>query len=299
MKKMIRSPFFYVGDKYKLMPQIIPHFPDIIDNYIEPFCGGGSSFLNVNANKYLLNDIDSNIIKLHEFLIQYIYKKEDLYELFYKEIDAYGLSCSFRGKTVPEELKKRFIKTYYAKYNKDAYIRLREDFNKDQSNLVKIYLLLIYGFNHFLRFNSKGIFNLPVGNIDFNKNVYNAIEGYLKFAVNKKLEFFNKDFEFFLESTVYTKNDFIYLDPPYLISESEYNKFWNEKEEKRLLYLLDKINQKGIRFALSNVLRHKGKVNQILIDWAKKYRVISIKSNYISYHNNGDKNSEEVLIVNY
>ena len=38
-KNTIRSPFFYVGDKYKLMPQLKSLFPDDIDNYIEPFVG--------------------------------------------------------------------------------------------------------------------------------------------------------------------------------------------------------------------------------------------------------------------
>ncbi len=42
--KIIRSPFFYVGDKYKLMPQLRTRMPCDIDQYIEPFAGGGSSF---------------------------------------------------------------------------------------------------------------------------------------------------------------------------------------------------------------------------------------------------------------
>ena len=42
----IRSPFFYVGDKYKLMPQIRKLMPEDVEDYIEPFVGGGSSFLN-------------------------------------------------------------------------------------------------------------------------------------------------------------------------------------------------------------------------------------------------------------
>ena len=65
---IVRSPLFYVGDKYKLMPQLKALFPQNINRYIEPFCGGGSSFLNTKAKKYLLNDIDKNIISLHKFL---------------------------------------------------------------------------------------------------------------------------------------------------------------------------------------------------------------------------------------
>ena len=52
MKSKIRSPFFYVGDKYKLMPQLEKLFPVNINNYYEPFVGGGSSFLNTEAKTF-------------------------------------------------------------------------------------------------------------------------------------------------------------------------------------------------------------------------------------------------------
>ncbi|GAA7668876.1 hypothetical protein JP0566_03700 [Helicobacter pylori] len=54
MKKGIRSPFFYVGDKYKLMPQLNKLFPNNINQFIEPFVGGGSVFLNTKAKRYLV-----------------------------------------------------------------------------------------------------------------------------------------------------------------------------------------------------------------------------------------------------
>ena len=49
-KKTIRSPFFYVGDKYKLMPQLKQLMPKNIEQYIEPFVGGGSSFFKFKRN---------------------------------------------------------------------------------------------------------------------------------------------------------------------------------------------------------------------------------------------------------
>lgn len=66
-----RSPFFYVGDKFKLIPQLKKYFPTNINRFVEPFCGGGSVFLNVDANSYLINDIDSYMIALHKLLIEY------------------------------------------------------------------------------------------------------------------------------------------------------------------------------------------------------------------------------------
>lgn len=78
----IRSPFFYVGDKYKLMPQLQKLFPDDIESYIEPFAGGGSSFLNTKAKKYIVNDIDSYVIKLHKKLSSFS-NDTDSFIIFY------------------------------------------------------------------------------------------------------------------------------------------------------------------------------------------------------------------------
>lgn len=85
-----------------------------------------------------------------------------------------------------------------------------------------------------------------------------------------------------------------------MISSSEYNKYWTENEEKRLLKLLDQLNEQGIKFALSNVLEHKGRKNDLLDEWAKKYNKIKITSNYISFNDNTVKETtKEVLITNY
>ena len=63
---------------------------------------------------------------------------------------------------------------------------------------------------------------------------------------------------------------------------------------------LHKMDEKGIKFALSNVIEHKGKINEILIDWSKKYRLIEIQSDYSnSSYNTVGGTSKEVLIVNY
>ena len=46
--------------------------------------------------------------------------------------------------------------------------------------------------------NSKGDFNLPVGNVDFNKNVVNALETYFKNVCSKTIHFFNFDYKEFV-----------------------------------------------------------------------------------------------------
>ncbi|MDY6431149.1 MAG: Dam family site-specific DNA-(adenine-N6)-methyltransferase [Bacilli bacterium] len=297
---MNRSPFFYVGDKYKLMPQLINIFPKDINRLVEPFCGGGSVFINTPAAENLANDNNKWMIKLHEFLVKEAKNRDRFFNRVFKIIKDYGFSASYLGILAPDELKKKYVKTYYARFNKEAYAKLKADFNTDKSDLYKLYLLLIYGFNHMLRFNSAGDFNLPVGNVDFNNNVFKSLNAYFDFAMNHSVEFSCLDFRKFLKKLSLTESDFVYIDPPYLISSSEYNKNWTTKEEKELLNLIDELNSKGIRFALSNVLEHKGLKNDLLIEWSKKYKVYTVSSNYISYYDNSvKKDTIEVLITNY
>ena len=298
--KTIRSPFFYVGDKYKLMPQLKQLMPKKIEQYIEPFVGGGSSFLNSKGTSYMLNDIDSYVVELHRQIGSYTGKSEELFDALFEIIDFYGLSCSYRGICVPEDMKKKYVKTYYSKYNKDAYIRMRKDFNANKNDFLRLYLLLIYGFNHMIRFNVKGDFNLPVGNVDFNNNVYQALNNYLDFVGEHEIEFFNMDYISFLEKIRFDKNSYVFLDPPYLISMSEYNKLWNDKKEDELCEYLDSLNDRGIKFGITNLITHKGKVNQRFLEWSKKYCAYDVKSNYISFNDNTIKaDSQEVFVTNY
>lgn len=298
--KFTRSPFFYVGDKFKLLPEITKLFPNQIDKFIEPFIGGGSVYLNVEAKSYLLNDLDSHLIKLHRLLYSYRNKPELFFKEIFKIIDNYKLSKSYEKDLVPLSLKKKYPKTYYAHYNKAQYTKLKSDFNNEKTfDYHKAYVLLIYGFNRILRFNLSGKFNLPVGNVDFNKNVINSLNNYFQVNKKKKVKFLTMDYKNFFENIVISKNDFIYFDPPYLITSGEYNKYWNDDKENEFLKFLDILNKKKIRWALSNVTNYRGKQNKILIDWMKKYKSSRVNSNYISFNDNSIKTFKEVLIYNY
>jgi DNA adenine methylase len=298
--KIRRSPLFYVGDKYKLMKQLVNLFPKEINNFYEPFVGGGTVFLNIEAKKYFLNDINKHLINIHKLLITSSKNPENFFKNAEKIIHKYKLSHSYKKDIVPDSLKKEFKKTYYARFNKEGYDKLRLCVNNYHKNdPLILYILLVYGFNRMLRFNGGGKFNLPVGNVDFNKNVVNALNDYFDFVHNKRISITSKDFKRFFSDKKYSKNDFVYLDPPYLISASEYNKLWSQKLEADLLKTIDAIDKKGVKFALSNVTHYNGSKNDLLLEWMEKYKVHKIESNYINYHNNGKKIIKEVLITNY
>jgi len=299
-EKIYRSPLFYVGDKYKLVREIKTHFPTTINRFIEPFVGGGSVYLNINANEYLLNDIDNYVIDIQKFLSSYIGKEDVFFNLIFSIIEKYNFSFSYKKDIVPLELKQQHKKTYFARFNKQNFNQLKADYNNSKERYIaELYVLLIYGFNRMLRFNSKNEYNLPVGNVDFNANVFNALSDYFNLNSTKKTSWHNQDFRQFLGSIEFQQDDFVYLDPPYLITFSEYNKLWNENTEKDLLQTLDILNKKKVNFAVSNVTHYKGKENNRFIDWSKNYKCHQIKSNYISYHDNTIKKFNEVLVTNF
>ena len=233
-------------------------------------------------------------------LCSYIGREQEFYDEMYRIIDRYGLSLSYRDNPVPQELRKAHPKTYFAIYNKDAYRQLKQDYIAGgQQNWLQLYVLLIYGFNRMLRFNRKGQFNLPVGNVDFNQNTHDALEDYFRLLARKQAEWYNEDFRAFLKGIDYEADDLVYLYPPYLITFSEYNKLWNDETERDLLCLLDDMNARGIRFAISNVTYYRGRTNNLFIEWSAKYHSHSVKSNYISFNDNSIKKFSEVLVTNY
>lgn len=301
MKKNIkRSPLFYVGDKYKLMNQLIDHFPKKVNALFEPFVGGGTVFLNIIANKYFLNDVNKHLIAIHNLLIKSAKSPSTFFLTIEKITQKYKLSRSYKEDLIPRSLKEKWKKTYFARFNKEGYEKLRACVNNEkESDPLILYVLLIYGFNRMLRFNGGGKFNLPVGNVDFNKNVVSALNAYFEFVEDKRIELTTKDFRSFFSNKRFSRDDFVYLDPPYLIASSEYNKLWDRTAESDLLKLIDKLHSEGVKFALSNVTQYNGSKNDLLNNWMKKYNVHKIESNYINYHNNGEKQIKEVLITNY
>jgi len=168
---------------------------------------------------------------------------------------------------------------------------------------ILLYTLIIFAFNHQIRFNSKNEFNIPVGKRDFNKSIRNNLVNFIKRLETIDIEFVCTDFLNYDYSKL-DKDDFLYADPPYLITCATYNEqnSWTETDEINLLNLLDSLNSKGIRFALSNVLENKGKSNDILKKWSKKYNVHYLNYNYNnSNYQIKDKTNKsvEVLITNY
>ena len=306
---MIQSPLNYTGGKFKLLPQILPYFPKDINVFVDLFCGGCNVGINVNANKIIYNDLNESLLYLYNTFKNL--DKTSIFEWIYEIIDKYQLSLvskngyDYYGCESSKGL---------SSYNKDKFLQLRTDFNKKKDNenmdyyyYVMLYVLIVYSFNNQIRFNSNGNFNLPVGKRDFNKKMADKLSIFIDRIKEQNCVFTCEDFRKF-DISMLDSNDFVYVDPPYLITCATYNEQggWNEESERDLLTFLDIVTQKNICFALSNVIRSKGKENNILLEWLLKnkseYKTILLNYSYSnSNYQTKDKTSvsEEVLIINY
>lgn len=278
----IKSPLNYTGGKHKLLKQIMPLFPKNINTFVDLFAGGCNVGINVSANKVVCNDIEKCVIELFENWSTL--SSEEALSILKKTIDQYQLS----------------------KTNEEGFKQIRQDYNKGNKSWDMFYAMLTNAFNYQIRFNKKGDYNMPFGK---NRSSFNPTleKNFVKFIdeLNKKnIMFTSHDFKVFDFSKL-TKEDLVYCDPPYLITCASYNEQdgWNETKERQLLELLDNLNEQGIKFALSNVLENKGKTNEILKEWSKKYKVYHLNNTYgnCNYHakDKCKNTTDEVLIVNY
>jgi len=282
MSNFVKSPLNYVGGKYKLLPQIVPLFPKDVNVFIDVFSGGGNVGVNVNANKIICNDINKPVIDwCNECLNR---DSEDFLEELDNVIKRYGLS----------------------KTNQEGFLSIREDYNNGHNSPVMFYAMLTHAFNYQIRFNSSGGYNMPFGKnrSSFNLSLRKKFTSFVDRLKEIDITFTNSDFRD-INLDKLQKDDLVYCDPPYLITTASYNEQdgWNESREIELLEILDNVDKAGSRFALSNVLENKGKVNDILVEWTKKYNVHHLNYDYSnsSYQTKDrTKNStKEVLITNY
>ena len=300
--EIIKSPLNYTGGKYKLLPQLLPLFPKSINTFIDIFCGGCNVAINISAKKIICNDIDSNLIGLFNY-----FNKKKFTELFpsIKEvIKQFNLTDS---PTNGYEFYNCNTANGLGNFNRDGFLKLRGAFNElekdDDQYFLFLYVLIVYAFNNQIRFNSDGDFNLPVGKRDFNLRMQSKLKLFLTTLETKNISFTNKDFTK-IKPEKLTSSDFVYADPPYLITCATYNeKSWNENEEKRLLDYLDSLNANKVPFALSNVLSTDNKTNVILNDWLnqRNYNCHHLDFTYknSNYHKKNIAKTDEVLITNY
>lgn len=278
--KYIKSPLNYTGGKYKLLPQILPLFPDNISTFIDLFGGGSNVSINVNADKIIYNDLNLKVVQILETF--YNSSTVDMLNYIDSKITEFDLS----------------------KTNTQGFLDLRNKYNTcETKNPMDLYVLICYAFNNQIRFNSKGEYNMPFGKnrSSFNDTLRQKFTTFCYELHKKNISFTNSDFREYTNME-FDKNTFIYCDPPYFSSTATYNEKngWTEKDELDLYDFLCKITCKNVRWALSNNLS----TNPLLEEFANKnaLKIHYLNNSYsnCNYHKKDKTNKDcEVLITNY
>jgi len=279
-EELIKSPLNYTGGKFKLLPQILPLFPNSIDTFVDLFGGGFNVGININCENIIYNELEPHV---------------------YDFIENISNMTGIEAKNKILENVKRFD---LSKTNADGFKKCREEYNLNNS-WDMFYSVVSHAFNYQIRYNLKGGYNMPFGKNRscFNPSLQSKLVKFVDTIQSKHIKLYNDDFSI-VKNIYLDSNDLVYCDPPYLITLASYNESngWNETKERELLDTLDILNKYNVKFALSNVLEHKGKTNEILLEWSAQYNVHFLDKDYnnCSYHGkNMNKKTVEVLITNY
>ena len=110
MSGYFKSPMNYMGNKYKLLKQLIPLCPKDIDIFVDMFCGGLDVSLNIAAEKKICNDLECHLIDFYKHI--QTEKGEEVDKKILELIKEYDLSLT----------------------NSAGYNALRAEYNKYSNN---------------------------------------------------------------------------------------------------------------------------------------------------------------------
>jgi len=222
----------WAGGKSQLIEQFENLFPHVFNNYYEPFIGSGAVFFYVrsklNPKNVFLSDVNEELINC------FIVVRDRLAELV------------------------ESLSNHRKNHSKDYYYGTR---SVDVSHLdtVERASRLIYlnktCFNGLYRVNSKGKFNVPIGDYQ-NPGIFDKRTLFQASKLLQGVDLRVMNFEKILDFA--DKNDFIYFDPPYIpISRTSSFTGYSKSEfsidnQKRLSEVFETLDSRGCFVMLSN-----------------------------------------------
>ena len=232
MVKINKPLFMWAGGKTRMIKRytesgLLPVPPSLfdtpIDNYVEPFFGGGAMFLHINKiakpKTCTINDINPSIVNIYTTI------KED-YINFIKEVDI------LEEKYIPMEKEDR-KKYYYELRDQHAFEYTEWTKTKEAAYL---FFLMKTGFNGLWQINknTNNRFGTPSGLLKQKDNVYDK----------ENVKFWHD----ILQTTTITclnwkdaipkeeiKNSFYFLDPPYRGSFTSYGQTFGDQDQTDLV----------------------------------------------------------------
>lgn len=234
LKALVRNrrfdrPFLkWAGNKYHILKWILERLPSAT-RLIEPFAGSGAVFLNTHYERYLISDINPDLINLYQIL-------------------------KTSGEDFIQYSKRLFVKN---NNTEDGYYRLRRRFNATDDVAEKSALLVYlnrHGYNGLIRYNADSQFNVPFGRY---RSPYFPLQEMRQFhAKAKRAVFVCEDFRKAMARA--RRGAVVYADPPYvpLSPTSNFTSYarcrFGFAEQEQLARKAQQLARRGVPVLISN-----------------------------------------------
>ncbi len=262
------GPFIkWAGGKQSIVNQLLTSFPEDFGCFYEPFVGGGSVFMATDWKNAVISDMNGWLIDTYKAI-------RDDWERVAAILD-----------TMPNE------KAFYLELRSKHASMYKTQFERAAAF---IYLNKTC-FRGLFRVNKQGVFNVPYGEYDRRYYDPSNLKGVSKLLA--KVEILNGDFELCLANA--NSADFVYFDPPYykLGGYSDFNRYtadqFKEVEHIRLASLCRELDQRGIRWAVSN------SDTPFTRELFKGYHFTPVNARREINLKSEDRNISELLFTNY
>ena len=274
-KNKLIAPFLkWVGGKRQLIPDISKHLPSPYTKYYEPFIGGGAILFHLQPKKAVINDFNGELINVYNVI-------KDNLDALIKDLKSHENNAEYFYEIRSVDRDKKFSKlTNIQRASRIIYL------NKTC-------------FNGLYRVNNSGEFNSPFGRYA-NPNIVNdvTLKAVSKYLNENEITILNGDYEQSLNGI--RRNAFVYFDPPYHpVSQSSNFTGYTQggfgiKEQERLRDVCIDLNERGVKFLLSN------SATDFIKDLYSDFNIHIVKANR-SINSDSDKRGEvdEFLICNY
>ncbi len=275
MKTFIR----WQGNKSKHINKFIQYIPPFTGTYIEPFVGSGALLLKLQPNKWIINDINKDLINIWNQI------KNNPDEIIQKFKD-FGIHFKPLSKT---------DKVIYCKDITSKIESLPYDLERATNYLLMKFCSYMGNILHNNKFAFKSLdMNIYISNKYFflKQQNYDNILEVSKMLNNSNGKIFNKSYEIILNKA--KQDDFVFLDPPYIESHKydfNYNKdeILNESFIHKLYQQVKKLDSKNVKWLMTQA--DTKQIKEIFKEYTiKTFQVYRMGSR--SYVN-------ELLIMNY
>lgn len=275
------------GNKSRYLKHIVPLLPplDDIDTYIEPFVGSGSLFLHLQPPKWIINDIDADIINLWKTVASsttIIHKTIQQFSQVFLPLDRDARLVMCRTLTTKLE---------------------KLDFTQKRAALFVILTYTV--FMGMLIRNNKFYFrgldlSLNKQNVHFMSDKYRMnLDRVNAFLQNTNGRILNQDYKKILAKA--KRRDFVFLDPPYIetldydfdYTTGGHAPYHGISHDTNFLQDLkreiDNLNKRGVRFLMTQADTPK------VVQLFKNYKIARFKV----YRRRTDTYRHELIVYNY